>query len=190
MDVGTYFQGTFSGILTPLIFLAIGIWIFAIIVFIIKKFVLKNNNLPYVLNPYILTRRENEFFSVLRPIAEKHNLFVCIKPRMADFISVIFPKSENKSKYFSYFNKISAKHIDFLLVDNTSRPVMGIELDDSTHQQTKRSSRDAFVKNVYNSIGLKTFHLLHYSPEILDECIRSVLIPTSEIIPAADVRAS
>ncbi|MCB9108760.1 MAG: DUF2726 domain-containing protein [Anaerolineales bacterium] len=75
---------------------------------------------------------------------------VLSKVRLADIFFVKRPY-ENKS----YFGRISQKHVDFLLCDpKTMKPVVGIELDDGSHQQAKRKTRDAFVEQVFESAGL------------------------------------
>jgi len=202
LDVAGIFADSAFAIIAPFIYLAIGVWIFVIVVYLIKIFVKRflnnerkynldtwgdpsgrpenisyNTSTPYILNPHLLTKREADFFDMLRPIAEKYSLYICIKPRMADFISVTLPQYEKGSKFWTYFNHISAKHIDFLLIDKTSKPIVGFELDDKTHQRSDRAVRDLLVKDIYKMVGLKTFHLLHYSPEILEECIHTILPP-------------
>lgn len=50
----------------------------------------------------------------------------------------------------AYFNKINAKHIDFVLCDlQNVRPVLAIELDDSSHNKPDRIQRDEFVNKVF-----------------------------------------
>jgi hypothetical protein len=57
-------------------------------------------------------------------------------------------------------NRISQKHVDFLLCDPQSlTPAMGIELDDSSHQRADRVERDVFVDTVFESAGLPLIHL-------------------------------
>ena len=72
---------------------------------------------------------------------------VLSKVRLAD---ICFVKQPNENK--SYFGRISQKHIDFLLCQpKTMRPVVGIELDDGSHQQAKPKTRDALVEQVFES---------------------------------------
>lgn len=79
--------------------------------------------------------------------------------RLADIIQVY--KADN---YYKHFNKIKAKHIDFLLVDKyTYRPLVAIELDDSSHELENRKHRDNFLEKALNSSNLnlvrfKTYH--------------------------------
>jgi hypothetical protein len=57
-------------------------------------------------------------------------------------------------------NRISQKHVDFLFCDpQTLKPMLGVELDDSSHQRSDRVERDAFVDAVFASTGLPLVHL-------------------------------
>ena len=74
---------------------------------------------------------------------------------------VILPKVNLADVFFSptsdpiHRNRISQKHLDFLCCDReTFRPMLGIELDDSSHQRAARIERDAFVDAVFASAGL------------------------------------
>lgn len=93
-------------------------------------------NLPYVKEDRLLTPTEERFQNVLSQAGQDQCLLAC-KPRMADII---------KTQPFSQtsFNKISAKHFDFVLCDkSTTRPVIAIELDDPTHRRADAQARDA-----------------------------------------------
>lgn len=57
-------------------------------------------------------------------------------------------------------NKINAKHVDFLLIQKSDgKPVLGIELDDKSHEEEDRAARDAFVDTVFASAGLPILHV-------------------------------
>jgi hypothetical protein len=134
-------------------------------------------DMPYALSHSLLTQRENNFFQTLKPIADRYGLYIAIKPRMADFIYVTGKRYGKHSHFHSYFNKISSKHVDFLLCDSkTSRPIFAFELDDKTHMNPKRITRDSFVDRVYEKIGLSVFHIYTYSYESLDKQIHEILI--------------
>ncbi|MFN3762262.1 MAG: DUF2726 domain-containing protein, partial [Anaerolineae bacterium] len=77
------------------------------------------------------------------------------KVRLADIFFV--PRS---SENVAYFNKIAQRHLDFLVCDAvTMRPLLGIELDDTTHQRGRRQERDEFVAKVFQAAG---FPLLRF----------------------------
>lgn len=57
-------------------------------------------------------------------------------------------------------NKINSKSVDFLLCDRqTFAPVLGIELDDRSHQKASRQSRDAEVDELFAAAGLPLLHV-------------------------------
>ena len=105
--------------------------------------------LPYAIRDDFLSPAELSFYHVLINYVGGQWV-VLSKVRLADIFFVKRPH-ENKS----YFGRISQKHVDFLLCDpKTMKPVVGIELDDGSHQQAKRKTRDAFVEQVFESAGL------------------------------------
>lgn len=57
-------------------------------------------------------------------------------------------------------NRISRKHVDFLLVRSTDlAPLAGVELDDSSHDAEDRQERDSFVDSAFASAGLPLLHV-------------------------------
>ncbi len=60
----------------------------------------------------------------------------------------------------TYFSRIAQKHLDFLVCDSaTMKPLLGIELDDSSHKQENRQERDDFVDRVFEAAGLPLLRL-------------------------------
>jgi very-short-patch-repair endonuclease len=73
--------------------------------------------------------------------------------RLADVIKV--KKGVDNSTRSSAFNRIKAKHLDFVACDPSDMSVkFAIELDDSSHKQTKRMERDAFLNDAMQSAGI------------------------------------
>lgn len=106
--------------------------------------------LPYRRKDFLLTRAERLFFSVLHEAVGKH-YWLFAKIRVADLVWM--PKGTGSRQ--SYFNRIQGKHIDFLLCDRDAvRPILAIELDDSSHQGKNRRSRDQFVDEALRTAGL------------------------------------
>ena len=55
----------------------------------------------------------------------------------------------------SAFNRIKAKHLDFVACDPSDMSIkFAIELDDSSHKETKRMERDAFLNDAMYSAGI------------------------------------
>jgi hypothetical protein len=106
---------------------------------------------PYCLRDDFLSPAEHSFLMVLRSAVE-NLVLVHAKVNLADLFYV---RSNDPSKYRIYTNKIDRKHVDFLLCDpKTVRPIVGIELDDKSHQRSDRQSRDDFVENVFAAANL------------------------------------
>ena len=100
--------------------------------------------LPYRLRDDFLSPAEFSFYKVLTNLLGTH-FVVQSKVRLADIFYVARP-NENRA----FFNQISAKHLDFLVCDPvTMHPLLGIELDDSSHQRSDRQERDDFVVEVF-----------------------------------------
>lgn len=88
---------------------------------------------------------------LLEVTAEEY--FVFLKVRIADVLQV--PRGLSKSEWRTAFNKISAKHFDFVLCDQHTFEVLAvIELDDRSHEQKKTKIRDNFVDLACASAGL------------------------------------
>lgn len=103
----------------------------------------------------ILTKAELKFYDTLYDVCNDLDVTLFTKVRVADIVKV-----KNKDNYFTYFNKISSKHIDFVLCDNaTLKPLVCLELDDRSHYRKDRMERDKFINEVLSSIGYEVVHI-------------------------------
>lgn len=111
--------------------------------------------LPYQRKDYLLTKAERSFFGVLQnAVGNRYLIFA--KVRLADL--VFLPSGTEKRQ--SHFNRIQSKHVDFVLCDHDIvRPLLAIELDDSSHNRTDRQDRDAFVDSALSAAGLPILHV-------------------------------
>lgn len=115
-------------------------------------------SLPYYLMDSVMTYHETILFSILSDFCQKYKFVLLSKVRLADFIQPI--NTPNRKDYYHWFNRISAKHVDFLVCETeTIKPLCAIELDDYTHRYKNRQDRDEFVDNVYKSIKLPILHI-------------------------------
>jgi hypothetical protein len=106
---------------------------------------------PYRQRDDFLSPAECSFYLALRSCVEEW-ADVCPKVNLGD---VFYATRKNFGERQAYTNKINRKHIDFLLCDKkTAVPLLGIELDDKSHLQTKRQERDEFVECVFKVAGL------------------------------------
>jgi hypothetical protein len=115
-----------------------------------------HNSEAYKKRPFLLTKNELAFYNALIPAANGKNLAIFVKVRLADLI-----EPSSKSNFQSSFNRIKAKHIDFVLCDKPYiRPVLAIELDDASHHRDDRKKRDIFVDKALQSAGIPILHTL------------------------------
>jgi len=121
---------------------------------------------------HLLTAAEQSFFAVLEPIVRPF-CSISSKVRLADLFDV-----RQGRGWQSAFNKISNKHIDFVLTEpGTSRILCAIELDDSSHNRPDRSERDDFVNELFASQGLPLLRVpcawTYYPPALRDELAKA-----------------
>ena len=108
-----------------------------------------NKTLPYRLRDDFLSPAEFSFYCVLKK-AVQEEFTICTKVNLSDLFFV--PRSKESR---SFLNKIDRKHVDFLLCEvATLRPVLGVELDDSSHSRKDRIERDQFVDSVFEAASL------------------------------------
>ena len=139
-----------------------------------KKFKADDVSVYYKIN-YTFSPNEFYAFKNIKEIADKYNLLVFPKMRLADICGV-----KKGTKYWNaYFSKIKSKHIDFILCDNVNySPTIAIELDDNSHEKADRKKRDEFVDSVMKHIGIPILHI--YNTKNLEEKIR-ILLNTNDI---------
>lgn len=110
---------------------------------------------PYQRKDCLLTNAERAFFSVLEgAVAAEYRIFAMV--RLADLIFVRGGTERRQSAD----NRIRSKHIDFVLCSrDVVRPLLAVELDDSSHKQKKRQERDAFLDSALAAAGLPILHV-------------------------------
>lgn len=107
----------------------------------------------------LLTDREESFYRILEPVCQKNGWMILMKLRLADLVEVK-TKDIRKNDYMRYFNRIKAKHTDFVLIDPQSLDILcGIELDDPSHERADRIERDQFVDRVYQAASIPLLHV-------------------------------
>ncbi|MEO8391421.1 MAG: DUF2726 domain-containing protein [Chloroflexota bacterium] len=112
---------------------------------------------PYHVRDHFLSPAELSFYQVLRK-AITGRAVLNTKVALGDVFWVKSP--DDPSKFRIYTNKIDRKHVDFLLCDPaTMQPLIGIELDDKSHQRADRQERDAFVDQVFAAAKLPLLHI-------------------------------
>ncbi len=135
--------------------IASGTWAFLVVAaMVIASIILLRTlnaprGLPYCRRPSLLTTAEARFYRTLaKAVDDRMTIFAMV--RIADLL-VVDSKTANGG---GWFNRISCKHVDFVLCDPESLDaVMAIELDDASHGQPDRTERDTFVDAAFRSAG-------------------------------------
>lgn len=101
----------------------------------------------------LLTNAEHSFYKTLVK-AKPINSVIFSKVRVADLLK---PHSyKNRSEWQVAFNKISAKHFDFVICNaETLDVICVIELDDKSHSTAKVKDRDLFLNDACSGAELK-----------------------------------
>lgn len=129
------------------------VWLILIMIIaglILIRMYWKQERLPYEKRKRLVTNSEFKFYRALqRAVGGSYTIFAMV--RIADLL-VVEKGTKNRR---GWLNKILSKHIDFVLCDErTLEPVVGIELDDRSHQRADRIERDQFVNLAFESAGL------------------------------------
>ena len=104
----------------------------------------------YLKQETFLSPAEIDFYKKLKELADEKNLVVFAKVRLCDLVWV----SKSHKLFITFFNKIKAKQIDFVLCDvETFEIKCLVELDDKSHDLPQRHSRDIFVNEVVKKAG-------------------------------------
>lgn len=134
-------------------------------------------DVPFDKRRWLFSKAEKSFFLVLvQAVPPEYAVFP--KIRVADVLDV----RRGTAKRQSHFNRISAKHFDFLVCDRDAiAPRLAIELDDSSHDASERQARDAFIDRACDAAGLPLLHVparASYDVRALNRQIIDALVPS------------
>lgn len=114
----------------------------------------------------LLTKREMGEYLKLKQYADARGWLICPKVRLFDLIE---PKSGyNRSDRQTLINKVWAKHVDFVLVDQSMNVIGVLELDDRSHDRPDRMERDQFVRDALEGAGFILIQTRSITPETLE----------------------
>jgi hypothetical protein len=131
--------------------------IFAILAKKFKGLKISGPNLPYQTKNRVMNNSEQALYINLQKTLGD-SFIVLSKVRIEDFVEV--KSGLKKSDWWSFRGRIKSRHVDFLICDiSTTKPLLAIELDGTSHRNYGRVERDNFVNNLYNDIGLKVKHI-------------------------------
>ncbi len=126
---------------------------------IFKKYVKPGSPIafPYQAKNSLCSSAERSFLGVLEQLLnDKYRIF--LKVRLADIIEIA--KGVSKPLRQSALNRISRKHVDFVVCDKNDLSILGvIELDDKSHKIAKRQERDSFLDSAMNAAGIPLLHI-------------------------------
>lgn len=154
---------TFTSVLIFLILFVVVVVIIVVALLAIRKKTstesVSDTDIPWPLgvNADFLTAAEKSFFGVITLLLGQQYL-ICPKVSLSDVIFI--HKGTDNGMRQSLFNRISRKHLDFILLDKTTLiPVAAIELDDSSHQSVHAKQRDAVKNKALLDAGLKLIRI-------------------------------
>ncbi len=133
--------------------------------------------LPYESLGVLFSPAERSFLGVLdQVVGDSYRVFG--KVRLADVIKT--KSGLTGSERQKAWNQIQSKHLDFIVCDPSDLSIQfAIELDDSSHNQQKRQSRDAFIEQALVAAEIPLFRFPAKKAYTLEE-IRSVLFDVEE----------
>ena len=121
----------------------------------------------YVNRMTLMTPAEQEFYRVLRSSLPHDHYQIYSKVRMADIVDV--QKGLGKKLRTSALNRITSKHVDFLLCNpNDSTIHAVVELDDLSHNRQSQKRNDAFKNETFAACGIPVIRFSvkpSYTPE-------------------------
>ena len=104
----------------------------------------------YIKKDYIMTEQEYKFYRLLKNYTSKNNLNLFAQVSLYAIVN---------SKYYSDFNKIKSKSIDFVITDVNCKIKLCIELDDYTHIKEERRKRDNFIDKLFEELEIKMLRI-------------------------------
>jgi len=126
----------------------------------------------YYLKESLFTPAERSFMGVIESL-NYNGVKIASKVRLADIFGI--KKGLERGDRQRALNRISAKHVDFLFIQQSDgRPLLGIELDDRSHEAEERVARDSFVDSVFSSAGLPIIHVVAKSSYDPKEVCRQI----------------
>ncbi len=137
------------------IFLLFLLMIFILVVTLVIRLTARRSSaveISYNSCDTLCTPAERAFLGVLdMAVPDGHRIFA--KVRLADLIKV--GSGLKASSRQTAFNRISRKHVDFVLCRADDIAITAaIELDDSSHNHSDRQDRDAFIDKAMASAGI------------------------------------
>lgn len=125
----------------------------------------------YSKKEYVITQHELNFYKSLHEAVS--GCMIIPQAHLSMFLDHKI-RGQNWSRAFSMIN---GKSVDFLICTKDMRPLIAIELDDSTHDRPDRQKRDAFVNSIIADadIPMLRFSANNWSTEVIKQRITHIL---------------
>lgn len=120
---------------------------------------------------WLFSQYEKGEYLKIKQVADELGLYVFAKVRLLDLLEPI----KGTAKYKTYFYKVQAKHVDFVICDKKLVARCILEIDDNSHLDEERKERDRFVDEVLKSTGYKVFRGRSIHTDSLREVLKQVI---------------
>lgn len=125
-----------------------------IVVFIIIVFlIIKSRKIPfkYKSKDKIVTEVEQVLLGRLNRCFVNKPFYIGYQIALNRIVS---PDAKKKKNYYFLSSKIGSKSVDFLIMDKCFKPLLAIELDDSSHNNISSKKRDIVKDRIFKSAGI------------------------------------
>ena len=119
---------------------------------------------------WLLTYNEKDAFKKIKAVTDEIGCYTFSKVRLLDLLEPV----KGNTKYKTYFYKVQAKHVDFVILDDKLVARCVVELDDASHDAEERKKRDVFVDEVLQSVGYRIIHTRAITEEVQQQ-IREIM---------------
>ncbi|NMB57521.1 DUF2726 domain-containing protein [Candidatus Beckwithbacteria bacterium] len=117
-----------------------------------KNLYLQNKFNPFKNKERFLTPNEKHVFEKLQELECLKNLYIFSQLHLSTFLGVKEEANDLRGK-FDWINKL---FVDFVIFDNSfTKPLLVIELNDSTHKWSNRKARDEFIRSALDNNNIK-----------------------------------
>lgn len=119
---------------------------------------------------WLLTYNEKDAFKKIKAVTDEISCYTFSKVRLLDLLEPV----KGSTKYKTYFYKVQAKHVDFVILNEKLVARCVVELDDASHDTEDRKKRDEFVDEALKSVGYQIIHTRAVTEEVQQQ-IREIM---------------
>jgi len=150
-----FFSSFFSVFSLPVVLSLVGVLVLIGLTVFIKsldtrEYSKTKADLQYRAVSSVFDKREVMLFQELKK-QMPDGYYIFPKMRLAD----IMETTATGREFHGQFNRISKKHVDFLICNQNYKPVLAIELNGSSHQTAQARKSDEFKQKTFEAIGLR-----------------------------------